>query len=807
MNRSTRKLISYSALALGMSVLACGGDDGGTSSPGGGGVGNTGGGGTGGGVGGSFGGGGTGGGFGGGGTGGGVGGGGTGGISGSGGGGTGGLAGTGGGGTGGGTGTDADGDGYDSTKDCDDNNKDVNPGATETCNGIDDNCDTQIDEGVKTTFYVDGDGDNYGVDNASSNKDDCTAPTGFTATKGDCDDTDGAVYPGNTEVCDGKDNDCNGTKDDGVTLTSYYNDVDGDGYGAGTATKACTPPGATWVAQDGDCNDNDKAMFPGNPEICDGKDNDCNAGTPDPGTTTWYQDSDGDGFGSTTVTKTACAQPSGYIAAGGDCNDSDKTINPSAIELCDGKDNNCVNGIDEGPTATWPDADGDGFGDSKGTVSYLCAVPAGRADNNQDCNDKNKAINPDATEIPGNGIDENCDGKDTAAGTQCGYKTYSATTLPDYFTGFFSSADKNTGGFMGTGYYWEDHEISTTAGQTFTAVEYKKYNSAVVPRLRVNGPNSCSAGSATGYALSWGNPIGLYQASVVRTNATAGYYVASASTATANQTGYYGLDILPGNVGGSCGGDGMLVWPHGMRHVNNMDTAPTSSPIPAGYIADDFETYLANGATYTALMGGSAGMVDRIYVSKEGACATGIGTASISGITNGGARKVFTAPSAGVYAFWAAASSSTYSGTAFSFNVVPGNVGESCFTGTAPAGGTGDSYVIWPLGGTVYGSLAIGDRIGDILSTRFHDDYETHLEAGAKINVTVTRTSGSTWTPRVYLTRAGACTTAVASSAQVSGNVGSLTYTVPSTGMGIYTIVVTSSASSATGSYTVVTSY
>jgi parallel beta-helix repeat protein len=97
--------------------------------------------------------------------------------------------------------------------DCDDTNAAVNPGATEICNGIDDNCDGQIDEGVKTTFYRDADGDGYG--NPADTTEACTAPTGYVSDNTDCDDGNADVNPGATEVCDdGIDNDCDNLVDD-----------------------------------------------------------------------------------------------------------------------------------------------------------------------------------------------------------------------------------------------------------------------------------------------------------------------------------------------------------------------------------------------------------------------------------------------------------------------------------------------------------------------------------------------------------------------------------------------------------------
>ena len=86
---------------------------------------------------------------------------------------------------------DADQDGYSYETDCDNSVAAVNPGATEVCNGIDDNCNEKIDD------LGDADGD------------------GFTICD-DCDDSEANVHPNNAEVADGLDNDCDGKVDDGV---------------------------------------------------------------------------------------------------------------------------------------------------------------------------------------------------------------------------------------------------------------------------------------------------------------------------------------------------------------------------------------------------------------------------------------------------------------------------------------------------------------------------------------------------------------------------------------------------------------
>jgi hypothetical protein len=112
---------------------------------------------------------------------------------------------------------------------------------------------------------------------------------------------------------------------------------------------SCVKPWG-YVERAGDCNDQDPAINPVAIEIVDGKDNNCN-GQIDENTgcviKVWYIDYDGDKFGRVSRTKMSCVQPNGYVPIAGDCNDQDPTINPDAIEICDGKDNNCDGVKDE----------------------------------------------------------------------------------------------------------------------------------------------------------------------------------------------------------------------------------------------------------------------------------------------------------------------------------------------------------------------------------------------------------------------------------------------------------------------------
>jgi len=239
---------------------------------------------------------------------------------------------------------DADSDGYlnyyAGGDDCDDYNSSINPGAAEVWyDGIDQDCDP--------TNEYDRDGDGHALAGSGGE---------------DCDDGDEDVNPGADETWyDGIDQDCDGASDF---------DADGDGVDCDREQDAA----CTEAVGSGDCDDSEPATSPDEEEICDGIDNDCDELIDDedplislshPDTLTWYQDGDGDGYGTALGDPVyACLAPPGTSAAAGDCDDSAAAINPCALELCDtSEDEDCDKSVDESVCA---ESD---TGDTGGAVS------------------------------------------------------------------------------------------------------------------------------------------------------------------------------------------------------------------------------------------------------------------------------------------------------------------------------------------------------------------------------------------------------------------------------------------------------
>jgi hypothetical protein len=291
--------------------------------------------------------------------------------------------------------------------DCDDQNPDINPEATEICNGVDDNCNEGIDELVGTVYYEDLDSDGYG--NAEVTVIACDQPVGFTDIDGDCDDNNSSVNPGATELCNDNDDNCNGASDEGLELLTYYADTDMDGYGDDSNALTSCVPLQGYVLNNEDCNDNNNNIYPGNIEFCNETDDNCDGETDeDVVFQEYYADNDGDDFGDELL-GSFCVAPENASLAGGDCNDSNPDINPNASEFCNNTDDNCNGSIDEDLAGNtyYLDADGDGVGAE--ILGEFCQAPLNSSTIDGDCDDTNAAINPQATESC-NQIDDNCDG-------------------------------------------------------------------------------------------------------------------------------------------------------------------------------------------------------------------------------------------------------------------------------------------------------------------------------------------------------------------------------------------------------------
>ena len=237
---------------------------------------------------------------------------------------------------------DQDGDGVLADEDCDDDDDGAFPGNAEICDGVDNDCDgTADDEAIDAmTWYLDADNDGWG---GLESVTECSAPLGYVAQDGDCDDGSPRTHPGAAEE------NCQDPTDYNCDGSVGYADEDADGW------PACE-----------DCDDSSASANPDAQEICDGADNDCDGdGDQDAAdATTWYGDADGDGFGGGVFVLVECEAPTGYVASSDDCDDLDPSSYPGGTETCDEADNDCDDSVDEGVQTTfYLDIDGDGYGD------------------------------------------------------------------------------------------------------------------------------------------------------------------------------------------------------------------------------------------------------------------------------------------------------------------------------------------------------------------------------------------------------------------------------------------------------------
>ena len=374
--------------------------------------------------------------------------------------------------------TDQDGDGYSAAVDCDDLDAEVHPDAVEVCDDVDNNCDGQIDESGLNgpAFYADGDGDGYGDPMVTQQF--CVAETGWVENNLDCDDADASVNPAGTELCDALDNDCDGTidEDDAADAAQWSYDGDGDGYGdSSKLVAACSAP-ANYVSEAGDCDDANAFATPGRDEICATPyDDDCDGTVNESAAidaTEWFPDIDGDGYGLNTTGVFACEAPAGAADNFDDCDDTDTAVNPGAIEVCDGVDNDCsgqIDGSDASDALSWyADSDGDSFGDLSVLVLSCETSLSGYVSDDTDCDDAASAVNPDATEICDtldNDCDGSTDGSDSADastwyydGDSDGYGLDSSTVL----------SCSSPSGYASEGGDCDDADTSASPGETET---------------------------------------------------------------------------------------------------------------------------------------------------------------------------------------------------------------------------------------------------------------------------------------------------------------------------------------------------